>query len=146
MCCQTRALLLLSLLAIPASAAGGQIYGPGDTLPSAAIPHNCNNWWPIGPSRPSTHGDTILGFKITAEGNVRDVSLLHSSRDAFLDDAAKACVMTWQYKPAMHRNGNPYEVPWIARVSWQLGRGTRPWPDPDIRDDRRSVIMGMPRN
>lgn len=145
MCYKLRALLLLAVVATSASSADGQIYGPADTAPKVVgKPHGCNDWWPIGPSRPSAQGDTILSFKITAEGRVRDVSVLRSSHDRFLDDAAQACVLTWQYTPATHRDGTPYEVPWIVRVSWQID--SRMSPLLTIRNVGPSdMTMGMKR-
>ncbi len=147
MCNKIRAVQLMLLLVASTPAAGEQNYGPGDATPKPAEkPHECNNWWPIGPSRPSARGDTILSFKITAEGKVRDVAILHTSRDQFLDEAAKACVLTWQYKPAMHRDGTPYEVPWIARISWQLDARTRPLLTTRNITSNMRMGTGMPRH
>ena len=146
-----RAAQLLFLLAVSApdvGAATGQDYGPGDTIPSTAgKPHQCNNWWPIGPSSPSATGDTILSFRITKEGNVRDISVLHTSRDQFLDDAAKACVLTWQYKPATHKDGTPYEAPWIVRVAWRHSAQTPPVLETrSVTNSMGEMGMGMPRH
>ena len=147
MCSKIRAVQLLLCLAAATPAVAEQNYGPGDTLPSAAEkPHQCNNWWPIGPSSPSTRGNTILSFKISPGGTVHDVSLLHSSGDQFLDDAAKACVLTWQYKPAMHKDGTPYEVPWIARISWQHDAQMLPLLATRNVTNNIGMTTGMPRH
>jgi len=60
---------------------------------------------------------TTLSFTIATDGNVKDVTVVDSSGDADLDDAAAKCASTWHYKPAV-QDGKAVEVPWKAKVLW----------------------------
>jgi len=96
--------------------------------------------WPAGAIAPGTTGrphtcqeedlaglsvgigevdDVMLGFTVTEQGTVRNVSVLSSSGNAMADSAALQCVLQWAYRPAT-QNGVPIAVPWkaIVKIAW----------------------------
>lgn len=82
-------------------------------------PHVCLEEYPKESVIADEQGTTLLGFRITTEGTTTAIQVLQSSGSTRLDDAAKACVTTWRYRPAM-QDGQPVEVPWKAQVKWVM--------------------------
>lgn len=78
-----------------------------------------NNWYPPIAVRLNEEGTTVLGFTITADGTVEDISIITSSGYNVLDQAAILCAQHWHYKPAT-RNGVPIQVSSRASVVWKL--------------------------
>jgi periplasmic protein TonB len=95
----------------------------GITAPaSVGRPHNCpqGRWYPPNAVRLNQEGVTVLSFKITTDGDVKDATVAESSGHDSLDQAAIECVtQTWHYKPAME-NGQPVEATWKAQITWKL--------------------------
>lgn len=87
-------------------------------------PHTCNAYrsddLPEG-----FRGATTLRFHITPKGTVTDITIEKSSGYEALDNAAIACVSTWQYEPIV-QNGEPVEVSWVAETEWHRGQGPAP--------------------
>src|ERR1700723_1607066 len=76
---------------------------------SIGKPHSCDeNLYPISALQTGAEGMTYLTFRITPVGSVTGISVLSSSGNADLDNAAVVCARDWQYRPAM-RNGAPFE-------------------------------------
>ena len=65
----------------------------------------------------ATNG-TMLHFTVTADGGVKDITIVKSSGANKLDSAAVICVSGWRYIPAT-KNGNPIEKLWVANVDWR---------------------------
>jgi protein TonB len=74
---------------------------------------------PADAVRSGVESDTLLSFRIAADGTTKDVTVQRSSGNAALDKAAVAGVRCWRYKPTME-DGKPVEVPWHAAVKWRL--------------------------
>jgi TonB family protein len=100
----------------PASPPPSAITAPA----SIGKPHSCDeNLYPVAALQVGAQGTSDLTFKITPQGSVTDVSVLISSGNVDLDNAAVVCARDWQYRPAV-QNGVPVEVPWRARVVWRF--------------------------
>jgi len=84
-------------------------------LPVVGKPHACSP--PPGAQYESPIGPTVLRFRITVTGTVKDVAVTQSSGSAILDAAAVECVGTWLYRPFSEK-GQAVETPWAAQVSW----------------------------
>jgi protein TonB len=98
-----------------------------NSVKSIGRPHSCGGaWYPRKAVRLGEQGTVVLGFTITAQGNVTNVKVVTSSGSDDLDQAATACAAIWQYKPAM-QNGQPIAVPWTAKVNYSLSS-----PDPAL--------------
>lgn len=98
----------VSILDLPAGATPPRSSGP---------PHIC---MPPGDVYYIVHklvGPTIISFKITMEGTVRDPLLRQSSGDSSVDLASVTCVVSWLYSPAM-ANGRPLEVSLTQSIDW----------------------------
>jgi TonB family protein len=87
---------------------------------SIGRPHVCTQNYPQAAMAAHAEGTTLLAFKVTAEGTVKDPTVARSSGNQDLDDAALRCVAFWHYKPAT-RDGKPVEVAWQANVVWKIG-------------------------
>lgn len=81
--------------------------------------HNCFYFYPTAEAASGIEGTTTLHFTVTADGAVRDVTVLNTSGNANLDNAATRCAGYWRYKPAVE-NGKAIAVPWKANVVWKL--------------------------
>lgn len=62
-------------------------------------------------------GQTIIEFKVTTEGTVRDLVLRQSSGDPSTDLVSLTCIAAWLYMPAM-ANGHPLEVALRQSIDW----------------------------
>ncbi len=82
-------------------------------------PHTCNQSYPEFSRRIGEQGRTVVAFRITSQGTVRDVAVVQSSGSPRLDLAAVLCVTHWTYRPAMV-NGQRVEVSNAAAVVWKL--------------------------
>lgn len=121
--------LLIALLAIVPTAVFAQ-GAPQDSAPPPlkGRPHRCDRWYPKDAQRAGIEGTTTLAFHITAEGHVTHITIAQSSGSRELDYAAYLCARTWNYLPAM-QNGKPIEVPWTAKIVWQVPTNAAPAPD-----------------
>jgi TonB family protein len=90
------------------------------TSMSVGRPHVCSQAYPAAAIEAHAEGTTLLAFKVTAEGSVKDPTIARSSGNEDLDDAALQCVTRWRYKPAT-QDGKPVEVKWQANVVWKMG-------------------------
>jgi protein TonB len=85
--------------------------------------HVCGQrYYPALANRLGHQGTTTLGFTISADGGISNISVANSSGYDELDQAAVACAASWTYKPAM-QNGQAVSVPWKANVKWNLNGG-----------------------
>lgn len=90
------------------------------TAPVAiGAPHTCNQSYPEQSQRLGEQGRTVVVFRVTSQGTVRDVVVARSSGSPRLDLAAVLCVTHWTYRPAMV-NGQRVEVSNAAVVIWKL--------------------------
>lgn len=97
------------------------------TTPSGiGRPHTCGEEYPREAVMQGIQGTTTLGFTITVEGGVADITVLRSSGNQMLDDAAVSCVSKWRYKPALAADGQPVAAPWKANVVWELHKRNDP--------------------
>jgi TonB family protein len=69
-------------------------------------------------SKLATNG-TKLHFTVTADGGVKDITVVESSGVSSLDSAAVTCVSGWRYIPATI-DGKPVEVSWVANIDWRV--------------------------
>jgi TonB family protein len=86
---------------------------------SIGIPHTCNRYYPPELQEQGIQGTTLLSFRVTDYGSVREIVVSETSGNKDLDAAAVFCAQHWRYKPAT-RNGRVIEVPWVAKVVWAL--------------------------
>jgi len=64
-------------------------------------------------------GTVGLAIIVNADGTVRDVSVTKSFEDG-LDESAVKTVKTWEFKPAVDRDGNPVPAKVAVQVSFHL--------------------------
>ena len=98
-------------------------------LPVAACAKTAAETAPVALEAPHvcvlpTQGDrplapTLAGFTVAADGSVKDVWIVDKSQVAAIDDAAKACVSAWRYRPAT-RDGKPVAKPWQDVMRWEM--------------------------
>ena len=117
----------LALVALMVVAGCAAAFGdPASILPPAVAgpPHICLNqkYYPPDAIRSCAQGTAYLSFFIAVDGSTKDISILQSTGNAELDEAAKICAADWQYKPAT-QDGQPVQVPWKASVRWALRGG-----------------------
>lgn len=92
--------------------------GAGVVPPATAgKPHVCLDQYPAEEAAQRVEGTTTLGFRITEKGTVADITVIQSSGNQPLDDAAVRCAAGWRYTPAL-RNGEPVAISWKAEVRW----------------------------
>jgi TonB family protein len=93
-----------------------------DPALAAAIrenPLSCDSFVPAGVTvRPDVNA-TLVSYRITFTGEVRDVALYRSRGNADLDSAAIACVNKWRMLPQMVA-GKPAELSSVIGVLWNL--------------------------
>jgi protein TonB len=91
-------------------------------------PHTCaEDQYPVTALQTQAEGTTSLILDITAQGGVRNASVITSSGSSDLDAASVACATRWQYRPAQ-QDGVPIEVRWRANVVWRIQTPTDgPW-------------------
>lgn len=131
------AVLGLALLTVPAAAE--QYYNaplefpvpqatatPGARPSSIGKPHTCQDQYPPEAVAQRASGTTTVQFTITATGDVADISVVKSSGNKLLDDAAVSCAAQWHYKPALDQSGRPVAVSWKANVVWELRQRQTP--------------------
>ncbi|MBI3678052.1 MAG: TonB family protein [Proteobacteria bacterium] len=90
---------------------------PPEASTTIGTSHNCE--YPAAAVRAGIEGTTFLQFTITVQGRVKDVSVVGSSGNQELDDAAVECAYTWKYRSTVE-NGAPVEVSWQTNVRWTL--------------------------
>jgi protein TonB len=98
---------------------------PTSSSPSSENkPQDCSiqRYYPPISARLGEEGTVILGFTISAQGEVIDPVIVTSSGHDRLDAAALQVAKCWHYRPAM-QNGQPISVPWKALVKWSLTDG-----------------------
>lgn len=64
-------------------------------------------------------GVTRLGFDIDETGHTKDPVIKQSSGAPELDDASRACIKLWRYRPAV-KDDKPVIVPWEADIAWNI--------------------------
>lgn len=118
---------------------------PPTTQPqSTGTAHVCGQkYYPPEAIRLGQEGTTLIIFRISVEGHPEDIYVAKSSGSFALDYAAVTCARNWLYKPAL-MNGNPIEVPWAARVTWELNNYLRT-PLPPTSIGAPHVCTGGPR-
>jgi TonB family protein len=109
------------------------------TAPAAiGSPHMCpEDQYPVSAMQTGAEGRTILGFKITPQGNVRDVGVIVSSGNQDLDNAAATCAAQWIYRPAK-QDGVAVQSNWKAAVVWKI-QATPPFSD--IAEAARECVL-----
>lgn len=65
-------------------------------------------------------GTAIVNFYIGVDGRTSDVRVLQSTGYADLDEATKACIADWRYRPAT-QNGEPIGARKAYKIDWSLG-------------------------
>jgi len=91
-----------------------------ETAPAAiGIPHSCVEQYPAASVRAGEQGATVLAFRITTIGTVKDIEIAKSSGYDRLDAASVICVSRWSYIPAT-AHGRAVETPWKAQIVWVL--------------------------
>lgn len=97
----------------------------GITAPaSVGRKHECTGFYPPLSDKLGEEGTTTLNFKITTDGNVKDITVKKPSGFPRLDEAAVTCASKWRYKPAMQL-GQPVEAAWATDVKWVIPKGGR---------------------
>lgn len=93
---------------------------PATTAPAAiGIPHTCHNYYPDMSLRLHETGTTVLAFRITAGGTIKDIAVDQSSGSSRLDLASVVCASHWTYIPATV-NGHRVETAWRTQVAWKM--------------------------
>jgi TonB family protein len=131
------AVLFLALLALPQAVCAQttvqtqaphpaqRSFGQSMTAPaSIGVVHNCpaSQYYPDYERHAHIEGTTTLGFQIATDGSPKDFTIVKSSGDDGLDQAAIQCAANWRYRPAQ-QDGTPVEVPWRTMVMWSLSAG-----------------------
>jgi len=93
--------------------------GAGTAPAAIGLPHSCVDGYPAQSMRLGEEGATVVSFRITTLGTVKDVEVAQSSGHDRLDLAAVQCVTRWTYKPAT-AGGRPVDTPWKTRIVWKL--------------------------
>jgi TonB family protein len=88
-------------------------------------PHSCVQYYPAAAQRDHISGKTEVGFTIETDGSISNPTIVKSSGNADLDNAALSCVKYWHYKPAL-QNGQPIAVPWNGTIEWEADAAPQP--------------------
>jgi protein TonB len=96
-----------------------EVLPPGATKPHAIGRHNCLDQYPVAAKNSAIEGTTSLSYRIGEDGSVKSVTIRASSGNAMLDNAAVACVKSWQYTPAV-LDQKPVEIAWRNDVKWVI--------------------------
>jgi protein TonB len=90
-----------------------------DLVDSPAVrPPNCAKYLPPGMAPPNSASATLFSFRLTAQGDMRDVALFGSSGNASLDKAALACAGDY-HMPPITVAGTAVEITWIMGYFWR---------------------------
>ena len=94
---------------------------PSSASQTSAVrgPPNCDDSLPPGVPRPNTQSATLFSFRLTPEGEVRDVALFKSSGNQDLDRATLQCASSLHFGSPMTVAGKPVEVTWIEGYFWR---------------------------
>jgi TonB family protein len=87
-------------------------------------PHVCDDYYPRGIAADAVTG---LQFRITPQGDVAYVSMIHSSGLKELDGAASACISSWKYRPTVS-NGAGVAVRALVVIPWRAAMAPKPTP------------------
>ena len=94
-------------------------------------PTDCAAYLPPGVARPQTEGATLFSFRLTAQGEMRDIVLFQSSGNADLDNAALACAAAAIcHMEPVRVAGKPAEVTWVMGYFWRNRPPTFAMPSP----------------
>ena len=131
---RTRILAVVGLLALPCA----QAQQPPSNLnanspPRASVhpaPNTCDSFYPAPALAEKLDRTTALSVHVTANGELHDGKLLHSSGNADLDLAAVSCVNDLHILPVT-QNGLPVAIDWIIQINWgHDGHSSFTTPDP----------------
>lgn len=85
--------------------------------------HNCSDFYPATERKNGIEGITRVAFRIKTDGKSKDITVVRSSGNTALDEAASRCAARWKYKPALDDHHQPIEVPWQVNVIWSNDLG-----------------------
>jgi TonB family protein len=74
-----------------------------------------------GPNFNLRPAETVVSFKVEADGTVKDVVITQASGASDTDQAVVECARHFQYLPAQ-KDGHPVEVDWGFVVKWNAPR------------------------
>jgi TonB family protein len=97
----------------------GPRHGLFEPSPDGAPAATCKPWYPPQAFRIHKQGDAIIGFRVGADGNPKDETVVRSGGSISLDDAARSCVHSFRYFPASE-NGQPAELDKTARIEFRI--------------------------
>lgn len=89
------------------------------TPPAYYYPSSCDQFLPPGTTHPQTNRVTILSYRLPLTGELEDVSVLRSSGDSNLDQAAVQCAKTIR-EPPLKVAGVSTEVSWVTGFFWNV--------------------------
>ena len=98
-------------------------YGPAPqpgakgSTPEDGSPHNCARLYPQDAIDAGVQGTTRLAFRRLSDGSTAEISVLRSSGNEQLDQAAIGCASQWKYAIV---EGAPPFFNWTADIRWQL--------------------------
>ncbi|HTT82529.1 MAG TPA: energy transducer TonB [Rhizomicrobium sp.] len=87
--------------------------------PDGALAAMCELFYPPEAIRLHEQGDVIVGFRIGTDGNPKDETVVGSSGNISLDDAARRCVHSFRYFPASEFD-QPIELDKSARIEFRI--------------------------
>jgi TonB family protein len=87
--------------------------------PMLSRQRDCRDRYPFFARLFGREGVSELAFTVRADGSVGDLKVAKSSGYDSLDDAAKACVRHWRYRPAIKDNVL-VDAPMRVSVVWSL--------------------------
>ncbi len=90
----------------------------GEPTPNGK-PNQCSFFYPPNAIRHHQQGITVVGFRIAAEGIVKDAIIAQSSGSSSLDRASLDCVESHRYFPA-NQNEQPVEIDRATRFIWRI--------------------------
>jgi TonB family protein len=112
-------------------------------------PPTCDGFFAPGTRVPQDAGTTLVSFRLTTGGEMRDVAVFRSSGNSDLDQAGVACIGAIPASPlrAATVAGKPIEITWVAGVFWNSPVHTAAWVTSDGKPNicDRGVFRGLGR-
>lgn len=82
------------------------------------VAHQCFEYYPATERRNGQGGIAHVGFRINTSGKTDHLTIIRSSGNKVLDDAATTCVSRWRYKPALDDEKKAISVQWQSNIVW----------------------------
>jgi TonB family protein len=91
---------------------------PTERIPLPVLPPNCNEYLPAMTAPVETQSVTAFSFRLTTDGEIKDVALYKSSGNDELDKVVLACASGRHIKP-LTISGKRAEITWTMAYFWR---------------------------